>query len=78
MSTVNVQIPNSIHKQLAGLAKREGVSVDQLITTAVVEKAAALMTLDYLEERAKRESWEKFEAALASVPDVEPEEYDKL
>ncbi len=78
MSAVTVQLPNSIHKQLAELARREGVSVDQLITTAVVEKTAALMTLDYVEERAKRGSWEKFEAALASVPDVEPEEYDKL
>ncbi len=78
MSTVNVRLPNSIHKQLAGLARRDGISVDQLITTAVVEKTAALMTLGYLEERGKRGSWERFEAALASVPDVEPEEYDKL
>lgn len=30
------------------------------------------------EERAPRGSREKFEAALASLPDVEPEEYDKL
>ncbi len=78
MSTVNVKLPNSIHGQLDDLARREGISVDQLITTAVIEKTAALLTLDYLEERAKRGSWEKFEAALASVPDVEPEDYDKL
>ena len=43
-----------------------------------MEKTAALMTLGYLEERAKRGSWEKFDAALATVPDVEPEDYDKL
>ena len=78
MSTVSVQLPNSIYRQLDQLARREGTSVEQLITTAVVEKTAALMTLGYLEERAKRGSWDKFDAALASVPDVEPEEYDKL
>lgn len=78
MSTVSVQLPNSIYRQLDQLASREGTSVEQLITTAVVEKTAALMTLGYLEERAKRGSWEKFDAALASVPDVEPEDYDKL
>ncbi len=78
MNAVNVQLPNSIHKQLAELARKEGISVDQLITTAVVEKTAALMTLNYLEERAKRGSWEKFDEFLACVPDVEPEEYDKL
>ncbi len=78
MTAVSVQLPNSIHKQLAELARKEGISVDQLITTAVVEKTAALMTLNYLEERAKRGSWEKFAEFLACVPDVEPEEYDKL
>ena len=78
MNAVNVQLPHSIHKQLSELARKDGISVDQLITTAVVEKTAALMTLNYLEERAQRGSWEKFDEFLAEVPDVEPEEYDKL
>lgn len=78
MSTVNVTLPNSIHRQLDELAKRDGISVEQLITSAVVEKTAAMMTADYLEQRAKRGSWEKLEAVLANVPDVEPEEHDRL
>jgi hypothetical protein len=36
------------------------------------------MASDYLTMRAKRGSREKFEQALAKVPDREPEEYDKL
>jgi hypothetical protein len=36
------------------------------------------MTRDYLEERAKRASKAKFEQALAKVPEVEPEEYNRL
>jgi hypothetical protein len=36
------------------------------------------MTEEYLAERAKRGSREKYEAMLAKVPDVEPEEYDRL
>ncbi len=78
MSTVSAQIPNSIHRQLGELAEREGVSVDQLVASAVVEKTSALMTLDYLEARGSRGSWEKFDAAMASVPDVEPEDRDRL
>ena len=39
---------------------------------------SALMTLEYLEKRAKRSSEEKFEKALQAIPDVEPEDYDKL
>jgi hypothetical protein len=48
------------------------------ISTAAAEKLAALLTVDYLEERAKRGSREKFETALAALPDVEPDDFDKL
>jgi len=36
------------------------------------------MTEDYLEERAARGSRKRFEAVLEKVPDVEPEERDRL
>jgi hypothetical protein len=36
------------------------------------------MTKDYFEEKAKRGSWNKFQQVLTKVPDMEPEEYDKL
>ncbi len=78
MSKLSVQLPNSLHTHLQELAKREGVSVEQFISTAVAEKMAALMTESYLAERAKRGSRAKYEEALAQVPDVEPEKYDKL
>ena len=45
---------------------------------AVAEKVAALSTIEYLEKRAKRGSREKFLEILNRVPDVEPEEFDKL
>lgn len=47
-------------------------------STAAAEKMAALLTPDSLEERARRGSREKLEAALAKLPDVEPESHDKL
>ena len=78
MSRLSVQLPNSLHTHLEELAKREGVSVEQFISTAVAEKMAALMTESYLAERAKRGSRAKYDEALAQVPEVEPEEYDKL
>jgi hypothetical protein len=60
------------------MAKRDGISIDQFIALATAEKLSALMTSDYLEERAKRGNREAFDAALADVPAVEPEPYDKL
>ena len=78
MSTLSVRLPNSLHKQLRELAKREGVSMNQLISSAVGEKVTALMTVEYLQERAERGNRRKYQAALAKVPDKEPEEFDRL
>lgn len=78
MSTLSVRLPDSLHRQIRRLAQQEGISINQFISTAAAEKMAALMTLDYLEERAKRGSGKKFEAALAKLPDVEPESHDRL
>jgi len=78
MSTLSLRLPDYLHNSVRELAKQEGVSINQLITLAVAEKMSALMTEDYLEKRAKRGSRAKYEAVLAKVPDVEPEEYDRL
>jgi hypothetical protein len=58
------------------LAKREGISINQFIALAVAEKISALMTVEYLEERARRGSREKFDPLLEKVPEVKPEEHD--
>ncbi len=78
MSIVQVQIPDSLHKSLSDLAACDGISIDQFISTAIAEKLSALMTENYLKDRAKRGDRSKYEAILAKVPDVEPEEYDRI
>jgi hypothetical protein len=78
MSIVQVQIPDSLQKSLNELASHDGISVDQFISTAIAEKLSALMAENYLQERAKRGSREKYDAILAKVPDVEPEDYDRI
>jgi metal-responsive CopG/Arc/MetJ family transcriptional regulator len=78
MSIVQVQIPDSLLESLHDLASRDGISIDQFISTAIAEKLSALMTENYLQEKAKRGSREKYDAILAKVPDVEPELHDKM
>ena len=78
MSTLNLSIPHSLREQVETLAAREGVSVGDFIALALSEKVATLATADYLTERAKRGSREKFLAVLAKAPDVEPEQDDRL
>lgn len=78
MSTMSLRLPESLHRHLREVAEREGISMNQFIATAVAEKLSALLTEEYLEARAQRAGRERYEKALAEVPDVEPEEYDRL
>ena len=70
MSTLSLRLPESLHKRLAELAAREGISINQLIASAVAEKRAALDTEELLGARAARDSRRGFLAALATVPDA--------
>jgi hypothetical protein len=78
MSTLSLRLPESVHRKLAELAEREGVSINQLINSAVAEKMAALLTEEYLEQRAKRGSRRKYKAVLAKVADIAPADVDRL
>ena len=78
MSTLSLRLPNSLHEQIRQLAKREGFSINQFIASATAEKMTALLTEEYLSKRAQRASRKKFQAVLNKVPDVKPENYDKL
>jgi hypothetical protein len=74
----NLIVPESLLRQVRLLAEREGVTLEQFISSAMAEKAAAWMTVDYLEQRAARGNKEDFLRVLGKVPDVEPEEQDRL
>jgi len=77
MSTISLRLPDSLHEMLRDLAKKENISINQLATLALAEKVSALMTEEYLEERAKRGKRTKFERAMAKVADVEAEKQDR-
>ena len=78
MSAISLRLPDSLHDAARRLAEKENISMNQLITLALSEKISALMTEEYLEERARRGDREKFRRALANVAGVEPEAPDRL
>ena len=77
MVSITLQLPESLVSRIQDAAKRDGISINQFITVAVAEKLSALLTEEYIEARAIQGSREAYEAALAEVPDVEADEYDK-
>jgi hypothetical protein len=78
MNTVTLQIPDYLFDKLRDFTRKEKITIDQFITSAIAEKMSAFATKDYLEMRAARANKKKFLDALSSIPDIEPEEYDKL
>lgn len=77
MSALSIRLPDSLHQMARGMAKQDQVSMNQFIASAVAEKVSALATEQYLHARAARASAEKFKAALAQVPNVEPALFDR-
>ena len=77
MSALSIRLPESLHKNAKIYASQEGISVNQLISTALAEKLSALAAQDYLEQHAARGSRDKFLAAMAQVPDAEPDPMDR-
>ena len=78
MSTISLRLPDSLHKRVRKLAQEEQVSINQLITSAVAEKMAALMTESYLAARAKRGSRAKFDRVLKKVRSGRPVPGDSI
>lgn len=76
MSALSLRLPNSLHERARELAQREGISINQLVSSALAEKMSALLTEEYLEARARRGSRSRFIAALAHVPAVDPDPED--
>ncbi len=78
MSTLSLRLPDSLHRQAREMAQRDGVSLNQLVATALAEKLSALMTVAYLDERAQRADRATFERALSTVRDGDPDPGDEL
>ena len=76
MANLTLRLPRSTHDQLKTLAKHEGVSLNQLVLTAVAEKISALRSAHLFANLREPVSRAEFEAALARVPDVDPDPWD--
>ncbi len=78
MSTVTVELPESLKKAIEALAAKEGFSLSQFLASAAGEKLAVMMTMDYLRREAAAGRRQDFERYLAASPDVLPMPGDEL
>ena len=78
MSTMTIQLPESLKKSIEALAAKEGYSPSQFLASAAGEKLAAVMTMDYLRREAEAGRRADFEKYLAAVPNSAPIDSDRL
>ncbi|MCX8086625.1 MAG: type II toxin-antitoxin system HicB family antitoxin [Rhodocyclaceae bacterium] len=76
MTALTVRLPNSLHAKVRELAARDDISVNQFIASAVAEKLASMLTLDYLRQEAAKGRREDFERYLSAIPEV-PDESER-
>jgi predicted transcriptional regulator len=70
MTALTVRLPNSVHQKVRELAVRDDISVNQFIASAVAEKMASVLTLDFLKQEAAKGQRGDFERYLRAVPDT--------
>ena len=78
MSTLTIQLPDSIRAETESLSRRAGISLEQFLTTAAAEKVGALKTVDFLREEAAQDSVADWDFVLSRVPARPPWPGDEM
>jgi hypothetical protein len=78
VSSVTVELPDSLKRSIEALAAREGYTLEQFLASAAGEKLAVLLTTDYLRQEAAAGRREDFERYLAAVPEAPVPDTDRV
>jgi len=78
MSTLKVNIPDLLLKQVTEIAAKRKVSVDQIVSIALVAQLSASDVRESISSRASKVNWGKVDEILSHVPDTAPLPGDEL
>jgi len=78
MTTLQIELPDAVRRQIEELASLEGFSPSQFVASAVTEKLAVWQTMNHLRAEAAQGRRANFERFLDAVPDVSPVSGDEL
>ena len=70
-----VHLPDDLYKRTAALAAVDRKTIDEFVAALVENQLAAL---DFIQSRARLFDRQDFDRALASIPDTDAEEADRL
>lgn len=78
MAKLQLRLPESIHNKVRKIAKREKLSINQLLVNSISNELIRYDTMHFFSERAKNFEEQDFLDALQEIPEGEPENRDKL
>lgn len=78
MSSVTIQIPESLKRTIEELASQEGYTLEQFLASAAGEKLAVVLTTNWLRQEAALGRREDFDRYLAAVPAAPVLETDRM
>ncbi len=73
--TKTIAVPEDLYNKAAEVAAQDHVSVEEFVTALL---ANHLASRDFIQQQAKLFKREEFERALNQIPDVPPEEHDRI
>lgn len=65
---LQVELPETLVRQVNDLAEKQHVSVNQIVATALTAQVSAAATRPSIKERAQRVNWQRVDEILAKVP----------
>jgi predicted DNA-binding protein len=78
MKAIELKMPDEVYHKLENLASHDHQQVDVFALRKLEELIRAVENISELEHRAQRGDREKFDAAMAKVPNVPPMPGDEL
>ena len=74
---LRIQIPDKLYNQALVFANKNNFLIDDFINSQFIANLEGYL-MNKINDRAQHVTRDEFERILAKVPDVEPDEYDKL
>ena len=78
MKSIQLRLPDAIHRRVRQLATEEGVSLNQFIITSVSNEVVRQETSDFFREAAAKFDPASFAEALEAIPDGPPDRGDRM
>jgi len=77
-ATYPLRLPRSVRQAVERWARRDGISMNQFMATAVAEKLSVLETAEFFADRSARADYERFDRIMVRDGGEPPREDDRI